>query len=121
MQLSDQDFLDLLGCIRDAQTQPSMEAYANSITAKLSSLDTSIAASMLALRDSLLAKDLKDHIPTYDPTIDNQQKYVTWIRALRRQRRLKSLPDSTMRDLVTSSARGQPWILYQEHWTSRKI
>ena len=106
IQFSDQDFLDLLGRIRDAQTQPSMESYANNITTKLSSIDASIATSMLALRDSLLTKDLKDQIPTYDPIIDNQQKYVTWIRALRRQRRLKSLSDSTMRDLVTSSARG---------------
>ena len=71
IQFTDQDFLDLLGRIRDAQTQPSMESYANNITTKLSSIDASIATSMLALRDSLLTKDLKDQIPTYDPIIDN--------------------------------------------------
>ena len=63
IQFTDQDFLDLLGRIRDAQTQPSMESYANNITTKLSSIDASIATSMLALKDSLLTKPQNPKTP----------------------------------------------------------
>ena len=91
---SDDELATLLDRIKQAQTpqQNTVEG---------------IASSLLALKESILAKDLKDNIPKYDPSDNHaQQKFMSWIRALRRQRRLHSLSDATMRELVTSSAKG---------------